>query len=383
MKTVSRDLRHGRSVSIVTYPELAADPDSWDGLMANALTTHPHYSRHVMAAHRRAGLAAADLAFVVVQGRLGLDALLPFACKRDVSGLGTRIARPFLSPFITQTSPLVADSPDLPEILDLLVTGLQSVSKGRIWRWPLLPTETTLGLGLLEAMDRAGWKRGIASHFERPIMERRGSYAAFLDEHPRRSRMKDLRRRFRNLSKRGALSHHVAIDGEGLNDAVSGFLKLEKAGWKGRAGTAIACRPEHEAFAHALFAPAGGPVRVRADSLLLDDRPLAISLAVLAGKTATLLKTTYDENERSSAPGLLLEAQIIEALYETGFAERLDSATLAGSVLEDLFLDTETICEIVAVPREAARIISVDQRIRLISMERRAKDRIKRVLGRR
>jgi len=151
---------------------------------------------------------------------------------------------------------------------------------------------------------RAGWKHGVASRFERPIVERRGSYAGFLDAHPHRSRMKDLRRRHRNLSKRGTLSHDVAISGKPLSDAVTSFLRLEKAGWKGRAGTALACRPGHEAFAHALFARANGPVRVRADRLLLDDRPLAISLALLSGGTATLLKTAYDENERSSAPAL-------------------------------------------------------------------------------
>ncbi|MHC2000961.1 GNAT family N-acetyltransferase [Methylobacterium sp. CM6241] len=383
MKTVLQDLRSGHSVSLATYSELAADPDPWDALMANALTTHPHYSRHVMASHRRAGLAATDLAFVVVQGRLGLEALLPFEWKRDVSGLGTRIARPFLSRFITQTSPLVADAPDLPDILDLLVKGLQSASKGRIWRWPLLPTETKLGRGLLEAMDRAGWKSSIASRFERPIVERRGSYAGFLDEHPHRSRMKDLSRRHRNLSKRGTLSHDIATGGDRLNDAVAGFLRLEKAGWKGRAGTALASRPQHEAFARALFTGADGPVRVRADSLLLDGRPLSISLALVASGTATLLKTTFEENERSSAPGLLLEARIIEALYGTGFAERLDSATLAGSVLENLYPDRETICEIVAAPSGAARMITVEQRIRLISMERRAMVRVKRALGRR
>ena len=95
------------------------------------------------------------------------------------------------------------------------------------------------------------------------------------------------------------------------------------------------------------------------------------------------MKTTFEENERSSAPGLLLEARIIEALYGTGFAERLDSATLAGSVLENLYPDRETICEIVAAPSGAARMITVEQRIRLISMERRAMVRVKRALGRR
>ncbi|MCJ2128382.1 GNAT family N-acetyltransferase [Methylobacterium sp. E-045] len=383
MKTDLQGVKGRRSVSIVSYADLAADPDAWDALMGRALTTHPHYSRHVMAAHRIAGLADASLAFVAVRGPGGLDALLPFGFKRDVSGLGSKVARPFLSPFITQTSPLVADDPDLPEILDLLVTGLRSASEGRVWRWPLLPTSTKLGGELLAAMDRAGWQYGIAHRFERPILERRTSHAAFLAGHPHRSRMKDLRRRHRRLSKRGTVSLDVATHGQSLRDAVAGFLALERAGWKGRAGTALSCRPQHEAFARALFADANGPVGLRADTLRLDGRPLSISLALLAGGTATLLKTTYDETERSSAPGLVLEAQIIATLHETEFARRLDSATLAGSVLEDVFPDRETICEIVAAPSGASRLFPVDPRIRLAMIERDAKALIKRILGRR
>lgn len=383
MTTEHRGTKGRRSVSTVTYSELAADPGAWDVLMGRALAAHPHYSRHVIAAHHAAGLADADLAFVAVRGPSGLDALLPFACKRDVCGLGMKVARPFLSPFITQTSPLVADDPDLPEILDLLVAGLQSASGGRLWRWPLLPTSTRLGGELLAAMDRAGWQHGIAHSFERPIVERRTSYDAFLAGHPNRSRMKDLNRRDRRLSRRGTLILDVATDGARLRDAVTGFLSLERAGWKGRAGTALTCQPQHEAFARALFADGSGPIGLRADILRLDGRPLSISLALLTGGTATLLKTTYDETERSSAPGLLLEARIIETLHETGFARRLDSATLAGSVLEDVFPDRETISEIVAAPRRASRLLSVDRRIRLAMIERDAKARIKRVLGRR
>ncbi|WP_019905064.1 GNAT family N-acetyltransferase [Methylobacterium sp. 77] len=372
-----------RSVSIVTYSDLAADPASWDALMERALTTHPHYSRHVIAAHHAAGLADASLAFVAVRGEGGLEALMPFRSRRDISGLGLNVTRPFLSPFITQTCPLVADGPDVTGTLDLLVAGLRNASAGRPWRWPLLPAETRLGRGLLAAMDRAGWVHGVVGRFQRPIVERRDSYAAFLDGHPHRSRMKDLRRRHRRLSKHGSLSLGVATHGDPLIDAVTGFLSLERAGWKGRAGTALACDPQHEAFARALFADGGGPIGLRADTLLLDGRPLSISLALLAGETATLLKTTYDENARSHAPGLLLEARIIEAMHETGFARRLDSATLAGSVLENLYPDREAICEIIAVPDGASQLISLDRRLRLAMMERDAKALIKRVLGRR
>lgn len=383
MKTEPQRAHAKRSVAIVTYSELATDPDAWDSLMSRALTTHPHYSRHVIAAHHTAGLADSNLAFVAVQGPNGLDALLPFTCKRDVSGLGSKVAQPFLSPFVTQTSPLVADDPDLSETLDLLVMGLRSASAGRVWRWPLLPTLTRLGCELLAAMDRAGWQHGIVHRFERPIVERRTSYDAFLAGHPHRSRIKDLHRRRRRLSERGTLSFDVATHGPSLRDAVASFLTLERAGWKGSAGTALACQPQHESFARALFADASSPVGLRADILRLDGRPLSISLALLAGGTVTLLKTTYDETERSSAPGLLLEAQIIEALHETEFARRLDSATLAGSVLEDVFPDRETICEIVAAPSGAPRLLPVDRRIRLAMIERDAKALIKRILGRR
>ncbi|GJE18180.1 GNAT family N-acetyltransferase [Methylobacterium marchantiae] len=378
-----------RSVSIVTYSELAADPASWDALMERALTTHPHYSRHVMAAHHAAGLADADLAFVCVRGRGGLEALMPFRSRRDIAGLGSRVTHPFLSPFITQTSPLVAEGPDLPDgrdlpdRLDLLVAGLRIASGGRPWRWPLLPTGTRLGRGLLAAMDRAGWVHGAADRFERPIVERRSSHSVFLGEHPHRSRMKDLRRRHRRLSKRGSLTLGIATEGPALADAVAGFLRLERAGWKGRAGTALACLPQHEAFARALFADGSGPVGLRADTLSLDGRALSISLALLAGETATLLKTTYDERERAHAPGLLLEALIIEEMHATGFAGRLDSATLAGSVLEDLYPDRETISEIIAVPDGASRPISLERRLRLATMEREAKTLIKHLLGRR
>lgn len=369
--------------AIATYADLAAHPEAWDELMARAITTHPHYSRHVIGAHVAAGLARADLAFVVVRRGDSLEALLPFRSRRDIVRLGRPVYRPFLSPFITQTSPLVDDGADIDRTLDLLVAGLRAASAGGVWRWPLLPAETRLGRALLGAMDRSGWQYGITGRFERPIVERRPTYADFLSEHPHRSRMKDLRRRRRNLAKRGKLTQGAAIGGADLTDAVASFLSLERAGWKGRAGTAMACAPRTEAFARALFASDGNPVEPRADLLLLDGRPLAISLGLVVGSTATLLKIAYDEAERSSAPGLLLEAQIVAEMHETGFAERLDSAALAGSVLEGIYPDREAICDLVAEPDRAERRLSLAWRLRLARWEADARGRIKRVLRRR
>ncbi len=365
--------------AIEAGPSDAPRPEEWDDLFGRARAPHPHYARHVVEAHQRAGLGAEALRFVTVRREGRLEAALPYRMVRDLSGLGGRVARPFLSPFVTATAPLVADGPDA--VFDALVAGLGAASGGRAWRWPLLSLDGPAGAGLVAAMDRAGWRRATVAAFERPVLDRRASHDAFLASHPHRARLKDLRRRAKRLSEAGAVTFETVASGPGLERAVAAFLALERAGWKGATGSAMACRPEHAAFACALFGPTHGPVRARADILAVDGRPVAISLALTGGGTATLLKTAYDEDRRACAPGLLLEAEIVRACHETAFADRLDSATLAGSALESLYRERERVAEIIAMPpgRDA---LSLERRVRLARFEHRARDAARRRLGR-
>jgi CelD/BcsL family acetyltransferase involved in cellulose biosynthesis len=230
-------------------------------------------------------------------------------------------------------------------------------------------------------MERAGWQVGIVASFERPVLDRRADYDAFLAGHPHKSRLKDLRRRRRRLEEAGTLTLESTTEGPALERALEDFLALEAAGWKGEAGTALRSRPQTEAFARALFRPQGDPVSVRADLLRLDGRTVAASLALISGGTAYLLKTAYDETLRAQAPGLVLEEAIVRALHADGFAGRLDSATLPGSALESLYPERETIAEIVALP-PGAGLISLERRLRLARFEHRARAEAKRLLRR-
>ncbi|GJD54298.1 GNAT family N-acetyltransferase [Methylobacterium dankookense] len=373
---------HGFEIALT--PLAAIDGAAWDDLFARARDTHPHFSRHVLAAHGAAALAPTDLAAVTVARAGRLEALLPYRTARDLSGLGARVARPFLTPFITATDPLLAARGAAidAEAADALVAGLACASGGGAWRWPLLRLDSPAGTAMRAAMDRAGWSHGPVATFARPVLDRRASLDAFQAGHPNRSRLKDLRRRTKRLSESGALRLDSASGGAALAAAVESFLALERAGWKGEAGTAMACRPATAALARALFAEGTGPVTARADSLTLDGRPIAISLALVGSGTATLLKTAYDETLRAQAPGLVLEAEIVRACHETRFADRLDSATLAGSALESLYPERETLAEIIAVPPGADRL-SLDRRIRLARFEQRAREAAKTALRRR
>lgn len=371
-----RPLAPPLGIAVTTAAALAAEGDGWDDLLGRAERPHPYFGRQAIEAHRAGGLAPEDLRVLALREGGRLAAVLPFRTAREIGALGAPVARPFLSPFVTATPPLVADG----AVLDALVTGLALASGGHGWRWPLLPQDGP-GRGLVAAMRRAGWEVGIAASFERPVLLRRASHEAFLAHHPHKGRLKDLRRRERRLSELGVVACETATEGEALCSAVEAFLALERSGWKGAAGTALACRQETAAFARALFSGGPGPVRPRADVLLLDGRAIAVSLALVSGGTATLLKTAYDEAHRAHAPGLLLEAEIVRRLHASGFAEKLDSASLPGSPLENLYPDRETVAEILALPPGCGGP-SLDTRLRLARFEARARTRAKRLLRR-
>jgi CelD/BcsL family acetyltransferase involved in cellulose biosynthesis len=361
-----------------------APPDAaeWDALFTSAVAPHPHGTRHVIAAHGSAGLLPKALRFVTVRDGRRPVALLPYTLARDVTGLGGRVARPFLSPFMTAAAPLVSDGPGRAAYAQALVDGLAAASGGRAWRWPLLPTADGVVPEMLAAMRAKGWAVGTVSAFQRPVMDRRADHDAFLAGHPNRARFKDLRRRGRRLAEAGRVAHESATGGADLVRLVAAFLDLERAGWKGKAGTAMACRSETAALARTLFSEGSGPVGARADALTLDGRPIAVSLALVGAGTATLLKTAYDERLRSHAPGLLLESEIVRACHETAFADRLDSATLDGSALEDLYRDRTPVAEIIAVP-PGGHGLSLERRLRLARFEAQARVTAKRALGRR
>lgn len=379
----SRPLPDRAAYEIVTLGGLLGEATAWDDLSARALVPQPYYGRHVMAAHLAAGLAPADLAVVVVRRDGRLEAVLPLRTTYDICGLGRPVAQPFVSPFVTETSPLVAAGPERAATFAVLAAGLREASNGRSWRWPLLAVESATGRGLLDAMAADGWSQGEVARFERPVLDRRAEHAAFLDGHPNRSRLKDLRRRQRRLAEGGALTLVTSTGGVALAEAVEAFLVLERSGWKGEAGTAMACSPAEALFARIVFSGEAGPVRARADCLMRDGRPLAISLALVVGGTAFLLKTAYDETERAHAPGLVLESEIVRVLHETAFAGRLDSATLAGSALESLYRERVAIAEIVAVPERGRWILTLDHRVRLARFENDARSEAKRLLGKR
>ena len=320
-------------------PELLTRAAAWARLVAEAEQPNPYFTPHVVGAHHEAGLLGRCRAIAASRGDR-LLALLPYRRAGAWVGLSGLANVAWSSPYTPGSTPLVARD-DIAGAVPLLLDGL-AAAPGRLWLLPRFSLESAVGRAVLQDIRRRGWPSAVLDPFERAVLDAKADHAAFLAGLDS-GRRKDLRRRRRRLEESGEVRYVSAQDGPGLAAGVEGFLALEAAGWKGRSGTALASHESTARLARALFGRPNEAATPRSDLLTLDGRPVAASLALVCGGTAYLLKSAYDESLSRVSPGVLLEEEIVRSLHETRFASRLDSASAAGSHLDVLYPDRESI----------------------------------------
>lgn len=328
-------------------PGMNRHATAWDALVAEADEPAPFFTRQVIGAHAAHGMAP-DVRFVAAWSGARIVALLPCRPRGGRLGLVSRAACAWSSPFAPCSTPLVATD-DIAGHVALLLDAV-AARADRLWHLPHLATESRTGLALIDEARRRGWPHAVIGRFARPVLDRRADYETYAAELPA-GRRKDTGRRWRRLREQGEVALASATQGESLREAVTCFLELEAAGWKGAQGTAFASRPEMAAFAHDLFRDGPGPVGAMADTLTLDGRTIAASLALVCRGTAYLLKTAYDERHARFAPGLLLEDAIVRRFHSSPMAEpfagRLNSAATTATPLDELYPDREAIGDLI------------------------------------
>lgn len=129
----------------------------------------------------------------------------------------------------------------------------------------------------------------------------------------------DLARQRRRLAERSA-NLALAADQrpEQVVEGIREYARLESAGWKATAGTAISLDNKQGAFYRDVlehFCGRGEGVIYR---LTLDGRTVAANLSVERNGILIVLKITYDETIAGLSPGNLLEQEMLKVL----FAER-------------------------------------------------------------
>lgn len=298
----------------------------WDLLSANALVENPFYARGVvLAALDTINCDAPIEALVVRDGQRELLGLFPYERRRlpfETADSAGNLYQPCRMPLIRREQSRAVVSAWLDAV---------AYRRGvpRFWRFK----HVDLGSKLVGLIDDAVAPRGLCriavNVYKRPHLTRlEGGLDAHVEHVLPKRRLRDLERNIRRLGKLGTLRFERTRDPAVVAKRLEQFLALEDSGWKGKAGTSLLARREDAAFARSAFSPrSDGLSLINTDTLLLDDRPLAISFNLQARDTAYTAKTAYDESFRRYCPGLVLEYFVIRAFYEDASIGDMDAAT--------------------------------------------------------
>src|SRR5215510_10852734 len=116
---------------------------------------------------------------------------------------------------------------------------------------PMFPQQGALAAALDAVLARRrGESIAFAPH-ARALLAPAGERGSYLERALPHKKLKELGRQLRRLADDDAVAWDIAREGAAVETALSDFLTLEAAGWKGRAGTAAAHDPAIRAFLEA------------------------------------------------------------------------------------------------------------------------------------
>ena len=147
-------------------------------------------------------------------------------------------------------------------------------------------------------------------HWRRAALDARQSPAQWWQDDIPRKKRKEYARLMRRLKEAGEVSFQIMKTGEDPSPWIDDFLALEARGWKGRAGTAIACKPALRHFVEAALRAAAAAGALRFWRLSLNERTIAILFGFVQDENLWLGKMAHAEDLGRYSPGVLL---IIEA----------------------------------------------------------------------
>ncbi len=109
-----------------------------------------------------------------------------------------------------------------------------------------------------------------------------------------------------------------------MADAVANYARMESSGWKGEAGTAVGeADPQSRFYTKMLenFCRRGKGLVYR---YWYNDKLVATDLCIHDDGTIIILKTTYDETEKTTSPSQLMRQDAFQKFFDGGWFDGLE-----------------------------------------------------------
>lgn len=315
---------HGSRVEarIVLWTDLADDAQitRWDELARTASTPNPFLE----AWYLLPALGAFDLAgtgrLLIVEAGEELIGLMPLATPQRYGRWPLPHLATWLHPNAFLGAPLVKAGMELPFWQAMLAClDTRSARDGALFmHFPAMPLEEPLVQSLFAHARGEGRKAVLVMREERAMLRSALGPEAYLEQALTAKKRKELRRQHARLSEQGKLTFERRDDAQGVEEWIEAFLDLERKGWKGRSGSAMAGSPQTLALFRQSLGKAARIGRLERLSLNLDGRPIAMLANFLTPPGSFSFKTAFDEDFARYSPGVLLQRVNLALLEREG-----------------------------------------------------------------
>jgi CelD/BcsL family acetyltransferase involved in cellulose biosynthesis len=200
---------------------------------------------------------------------------------------------------------------------------------------------------------------GALAHFgehARAMLAPTAGRFRYLDHAVGGKKHKELRRQRRRLLDKGLLKVTSARAVDDIPRALSDYLALEAAGWKGRAGSAAKQSADVGAFMQSAIEALSADGRARIDRLMQNGHPLAATITLRNGDSAWFWKIAYDEDFAKFSPGVQMSLDLTELLLAEPDIARVDScATADHPMIDHLWRERLALADLLIAPSAAAQ----------------------------
>ncbi len=240
-------------------------------------------------------------------------------------------------------SPLIAKGHEV-DFWRTLFTALDTQTRHALFlHLPLLPAGGAIAEALREALSEQDRPSAIVHREERAMLDAELSPDEYLEASMSTKKRKELRRQHKRLNEEGTLSVERLEGDANLAEWTQEFLSIERAGWKGAEGSALASAPETEQFFTGTLAGAAQAGRLERLALRVDGRAIAMLANFLTPPGAYSFKTAFDERYAKYSPGLLLQLENLQ-LLSSDVIEWADSCAAEGhSMIERLWREKRSL----------------------------------------
>ena len=293
-----------------------ADHGRWRELADAAAEPNPFYDPEFVSALAPV-LGGRDLSLLVARRGSDWLACAPVHRPGRWHHLPLRGMANWHTPYTYLGSPLHRADEGGAALAELTATALSR--SGTFFGLDLLPADGDSAAML--ASPAASGQSLVFKRFQRAVLMRRSDveYLAIRPKHRR-----EIQRLGRRLQEH--LDTSLAVtDDAGEAAAIDEFLALERSGWKGRQGTAMAELRGHGAFFHRLCEGFARRGRLQLLALRANGRAVAMKCNLRAGSHLYCFKIAYDDTFARFSPGMQLELANIDAFVADDSVQMADS----------------------------------------------------------